>query len=108
MGTGLLNDRVRAMARRVWAAQDEFLAGSSRPLHAEREVEIIAASRTAATALVARTVVRSAETWPWLPYGTVTELVVETTLEGPGGERVAVGRATVVLGPDAWSAALAS
>lgn len=108
MGTDLFNEDVRAVARRLWAAQDAFLAGGPPPLHAEREIEVLTRPEVPPAALAARTAVVSAETWTWRPHGTVTELVVETTLEGPDGMRVALGRATVVLGPSTWSAALAS
>ena len=96
------------MARQLWAAQDAFLATGPPPLHAEQELEVLLQPKVPLTALAARTAVVSAETWTWRPHGTVTELVVETTLEGADGVRVAQGKATVVLGPTTWWAALAS
>ena len=119
MGTSLVEGDVRTVARHLWAAQDAFLAGGRPPLHAQRELEVFTTAGIAPKALairrpaagrrlITRTVVLSAETWTWRPHGTVTELVVETTLVDPGGVRLAVGRATVVLGPDPWCAALAS
>lgn len=88
----------RALARIAWAAQDAMFDLGPGVLVREQEFELTGARppRTG-LGLATRTSVVSAETWPWRPHGTVTELVVVTELVRRDGTVVALSRLTSLL-----------